>query len=120
MPTHALLLQLGRHLLCYLQLGATAAAEYRSAWVRRVVMLLVGLVVAVIGVVVSWVAGLVAVWDTPWRLAYVVLSALLLVVAAAVMLYRALTPPAAGPAARIFRAELRKDMELFQEWKSTL
>lgn len=120
MPTHALLLQLGRHLLCYLQLGATAAAEYRSAWVRRAVLLLVGGLVGVIGVVVAWLAGLVAAWDTPWRLAYVVVSALLLVTVAAVMLYRALTPPAAGPAARIFRAELRKDMELFQEWKSTL
>jgi hypothetical protein len=120
MPTRALLLQLGRHLLCYLQLGATAAAEYRSAWIRRVVMLLAGVVVAIIGVVAAWLSGLVAVWDTPWRLFYVAVSALLLLVVAAVLLYRALTPPAAGPAARIFRAELRKDMELFQEWKSTL
>jgi hypothetical protein len=120
MPTHALLLQLARHLLCYLQLGATAAVEYRSAWVRRIVLLLVGVATAIAGLVAAWIAGLVAVWDTPWRLFYVAASALLLLVVAAVSFYRALSPPAAGPAARIFRAELRKDMELFQEWKSTI
>lgn len=120
MPTHALLLQLGRHLLCYLQLGATAAAEYRSAWVRRLVLLLAGAVLAMAGLAALWIAGLVALWDTPWRLFYAAVSALLLLVVAAVMLYRALTPPAAGPAARTIRAEFRKDMELFQEWKSTL
>ncbi len=120
MPTHALLLQLGRHLLCYLQLGATAAAEYRSAWVRRIVMLLVGTMVAVIGV-----RGVVG--RGPGRpMGYAMAAGLCGRQRAAaggrsrVMLYRALTPPAAGPAARIFRAELRKDMELFHEWKSTL
>jgi hypothetical protein len=120
MPTHALLLQLGRHLLCYLQLGATAAAEYRSAWVRRIVLLLVGMAAAMAGLVALWITGLVAAWDTPWRLFYVAVSALLLLIVAAVALYRGVVKPLAGPATRILRAELHKDMELFQEWKSTL
>ena len=68
LPTPALLFQLGRHLLCYLQLGVTAAAEYRSAWVRRIVMLLVGVVAAIAGLIALWITGLVAVWDTPWPL----------------------------------------------------
>jgi hypothetical protein len=120
MPTRALLMQLGRHLLCYLQLGVTVAAEYRSAWVRRLVLMLVGVATGIAGLATLWLTGLVALWDTPWRLFYVAASAVVLLLVAGISLYRALVPPAAGPAARTFRAELRKDMELFHEWKSTL
>ncbi len=108
MPTHALLLQLARHLGCYLQLGATAAGEYRSAWVRRTVLLMVAMATCAAGFAALWVAGLVGLWDTPWRLTYILATATLLLVVAIVTLYRALTTPAAGPAAQVFGSEMRK------------
>jgi len=120
MQTQALLLQLARHLSCYVQLGATAAGEYRSAWVRRVVLMLVAVVTMVAGLVAVWIAGLVGLWDTPWRLAYVVISAAVLLGTAAVTGYSAVKARSAGPASRVFGSELRKDLELFSEWKSTL
>ena len=120
MPTQAILLQLARHLSCYLQLGATAAGEYRSAWARRLALLLEALAAAGAGLVALWIAGLVGLWDTPWRLPYVVLSATLLLGVAVVAAYYAMREQVAGPAAQVFGTELRKDLELLQEWKSTL
>jgi len=120
MQTQALLLQLARHFSCYVQLGATAAGEYRSAWVRRVVLMVVALATLIAGLVALWIAGLVGLWDTPWRLAYVVCSATLLLGGAAVTGYSAVKAQSAGPAAEVFGSELRKDLELFNEWKSTL
>jgi uncharacterized membrane protein YqjE len=120
MQTQAVLMQLARHLSCYVQLGATAASEYRSAWVRRLVLMVVALVTFAAGLVALWVAGLVGLWDTPWRLAYVVISATVLLGVAAITCYSAVKARVAGPASQVFGSELRKDLELFNEWKSTL
>jgi hypothetical protein len=116
----ALVRLLLEHFGAYLNLGAAVAAEYRSAWARRLVLLLVAVVTAIAGVVAAWGAGLVALWDTPWRLAYVAGSAALLLVIAGISLYGAVTGRPAGRSARILRTELHKDMELFQQWKQTL
>jgi uncharacterized membrane protein YqjE len=120
MHLQALLLQIARHLGCYVQLGAEAASEYRSTWVRRAVLALVAVATCTVAATAVWAAGLVAMWDTPWRLAYVATTAALLVIAAIVLCIRAFSSPRQGAAAGIFESELRKDVELFQQWKSTL
>jgi uncharacterized membrane protein YqjE len=116
----ALLTLLMRHASSYVELGAAAAAEYRKAWARRFVLLLIGITAAFAGVLALWATGLVALWDTDWRLAYVAGSAMVLLVTAAGTLYGALSRRPAGPSSGVLQSELRKDMELFQEWKSTL
>lgn len=120
MRIQALVRLLVQHLGSYLDLGAAAAAEYRSAWLRRLVLLIVGIATALAGAVAMWTAGLVALWDTPWRLAYAGGSALLLLLVAATSLYGAIARRPAGPSIGVLRAELSKDMELFQQWKQTL
>jgi len=116
----ALLRLLLQHAGSYAELGAAAAAEYRSAWARRLVMLLVAIVSGIAGIAALWGTGLVALWDTPWRLAYVAGSAMALLIAAGATLYAAFSSRPAGPSSGMLRAELKKDMELFQEWKCTL
>jgi uncharacterized membrane protein YqjE len=116
----ALLGLLVRHASSYVELAAAAAVEYRSALARRLLLLAVGLVTAVAGLLAAWATGLVALWNTPWRLAYVGGSALLLLVVAGVTLYYALLSRPAGPSSRVLRSELEKDMELLQEWKHSL
>jgi hypothetical protein len=111
---------LARHLASYLELGAAAAVEYRGTLARRVVLALVGLIVAIAAVIAVWTAGLVALWETPWRLGYAATSALVLLVAAIFILRAALGPRPAGACAGALRVEMDKDMELFREWKSTL
>lgn len=108
------------HASSYAELGAAAAEEYRRALLRRALLLLVGLVAAVAGLTGLWIGGLVAVWDTPWRLAYVMGSAMVMLVTAGATLYCALARSEPGPSAGLLRSELRKDMELFQQWKGTL
>jgi len=117
---HALLLELLRHLSSYRELGAGAAAEYRRAWARRIVLALLATATCVAGIGALWGAGLVAVWGTPWRLAYVVMSAAVLLAVSAAALYGALSPPASGRVTRVLKSELHKDLELFEQWKSTL
>lgn len=109
-----------RHANSYLELGAAAAAEYRAALARRLVLLAVGLVTASGGLVAAWATGLVALWDTAWRLAYVGGSALLLLAVAGTCLYYALLSRPAGPSSSVLRSELQKDMELLQEWNHSL
>ena len=109
-----------QHASSYAELGAAAAAEYRSAWARRIILAVVGVAAGIAGLVALWCTGLVALWDTPWRLAYVGGTALILLVVAGGSLWYALTSHPAGPSSRLLRAEFDKDMELFQEWKSTL
>jgi H+/Cl- antiporter ClcA len=116
----ALFKLLMRHASSYVELGAAAAAEIRNAWARRIVLLLVGLIAGLVGVVALWATGLVALWDSDWRLAYVAGSAMVLLVTAAGTLWGALARRPAGPSSDVLQSELRKDMELFQEWKSTL
>lgn len=121
MGAQALVLRLlVQHLGSYLDLGAAVAAEYRSAWARRLVWLAVGIATGIAGVVALWATGVVALWDTPWRLWYVGGSALLLLGVAAISLHGALNGRTTSPAVGVLRAELNKDMELFQQWKQTL
>jgi hypothetical protein len=120
MRIHALLLLLAQHIGSYMELGAAAATEYRSAWVRRAVWVTAGLMAGLTGLLALWGAGLVALWDSTWRVAYAGGSAIALLVVAGVALYCGLADRTSGPSAGVLKTELRKDMELFQEWKSTL
>lgn len=115
-----LLLELARHAGSYVELGAAAAGDYRRALERRSLLLLGGVITAVAGLMALWSTGLVALWDSPWRTAYAVVTTFLLLVGAAWALYSAVVPRVAGPSAGLLREELHKDMELFQQWKSTL
>ena len=120
MRIHALVRLLAQHALSYVELGAAAAAEYRSAWVRRSVLVLAGLLTALVGLSALWGAGLIALWDTPWRLGYALFSAVVLLAVATWALCEALMGRSAGPSSGALKSELRKDVELFQQWKSTL
>ncbi|MET0279569.1 MAG: hypothetical protein ABW278_00395 [Steroidobacteraceae bacterium] len=120
MRIHALLLLLAQHIGSYMELGAAAATEYRSAWVRRAVLVTTGLAVGIVGLVALWGAGLVAVWDSSWRVAYAGGSAVVLLAIAGAVLYSGLAARMSGPSSGVLKSELRKDVELFQEWKSTL
>ncbi len=120
MRFHALLLELARHLSSYVELGAAAAAEYRSAWIRRAVLALLAMALGIAGLAALWVAVLVALWDTPWRLAYVIASGVVSLALGAAALYGAMAWPTGGPATGVLKSELNKDLELFQQWKSTL
>lgn len=108
------------HVSSYAELGAAAAAEYRRAWMRRLVLLLAGFLAAMTGLAALWAAGLIAFWETTWRLAYALGSAMALLVAGGACLYGALARAEPGPSAGILRSELRKDKELFEQWKATL
>lgn len=116
----ALAQELARHAGSYLELASAAAGEWRSAWQRRLAMLLLGAAAGLAGLVIAWAAGLVALWGTPWRMAYLMVSSALLLIAGAALLRRAMAHRTSGATAGLLRSELRKDMELFQEWKSTL
>jgi len=116
----AVLEVLAQHLSSYAELGAAAASEYRGAWTRLLVWLVVGLVCALAGLAATWMIGLVAFWDTPWRMTYVVASAAVLLVFAGFSMYVALAARPPGPASGVLRDELRKDRELFKEWTRTL
>jgi hypothetical protein len=120
MRAQALLLQLARHLGYYLQLGAVAAAEYRGACMRRVVMMLVGVVTGVIGLAALWSVGLFALWDTQWRMPYALGSTVVLLAASAWSIHRAMAPVPGGPAVGMLKAEMDKDLELFHQWKTTI
>jgi uncharacterized membrane protein YqjE len=116
----AVLRALARHLGIYAQLGAAAAVEYRSAWLRRIWLAVAAIIAFVAGSCALWLAGLMAVWDTGWRMAYVVGSAVLLLLFAVVAWLIAMTRPAAGPVASVLKSELHKDAELFQQWQSSI
>lgn len=120
MRIHALLLLLLQHLGAYAELGTAAATEYRNAWVRRAAFILVGVAAGVAGFGALWTAGLVALWDTSWRMTYAGCSAMVLLLGSLLALYAGLAARPAGPRAGVLHTELRKDMELFQQWKSTL
>lgn len=120
MRLRAMAMLLLEHASSYAELGAAAAAEYRRALLRRALLLFAGLLSGVAGLAALWIAGLLAAWNTPWRLTYVLASALAMLATAAVCLYCALARNKPGTATGILCSELRKDMELFQEWKATL
>jgi hypothetical protein len=116
----ALIRLLAQHASAYAQLGAAAAAEYRGVWVRRIVLVLVAALTGMAGLAALWATGLIALWNTPWRIAYVGISAGLLIAVAGFTLWAALSRKSPGPSAGVLKAELQKDMELFHQWKSTL
>lgn len=109
-----------RHLGSYLELGASAATEWRSTLTVRLILMMAALLTGTIGLAALWVLGLIAVWESPWRAWYAAISALLLLGLSAWFAVSALAPASAGSSSRILGSELRKDMELFQQWKSTL
>jgi hypothetical protein len=120
MGVQVLIGQLARHAASYVELGAAAASELRSACMRRFALLLLALATGIAGMAALWSAGLLLLWNTPWRLIYVLASSVLLLIIAACALRGAIGRRSSGPSAGALRAELHKDMELFQEWKSTL
>ena len=120
MVADALLRMAARHLASYLELGAAAASEFRSALARRLAFVVVAVLAGTVGLAALWSAGLLAVWATEWRMLYVLATGAALVVIAAWSAWRAVTATRGGPSAGILRSELNKDMELFQQWKSTL
>jgi hypothetical protein len=79
----------------------------------------VAIATGIAGLGALWASGLVALWDTPWRLFYVLASAVLLLGVSAAALYGALGRPGTTTAAGSLKSELRKDMELLQTWKSS-
>lgn len=116
----AILRPLGSHLSGYAQLGMAAAGEYRAALVRRLCWAAVAIVAGMAGLAATWMIGLVAFWDTRWRLTYVIVSAvvlLLLAIAAAVL---ALSKTHPGRSAALLREEFNRDRELISEWTRTL
>jgi uncharacterized membrane protein YqjE len=110
---------LAEHLGSYLELGTLAAAEYRDFWLRRLILAAVVVVAGMWGLAIAWIAGLMALWDTAWRLPYVIGSAVLLLGAAGWSLGLLLARMQDGPSVSVFKSELSKDRELFEEWKRT-
>lgn len=120
MGLQALFGLLARHAASYVGLTAAAAAEWRDAWIKRFTLLYLAIIAGAAGLAALWGSGLLLVWNTPWRMIYSFASAALLVVMAVCALRGALGRHAAGPSAGVLKSELQKDMELFQQWKSTL
>jgi len=118
--TDALLRLAARHLSSYLELGNAAAAEFRSALVRRLALFILAGLAGTVGLAALWAGGLLLLWPTQWRMLYVGISGLALVAFATWALSRALGARPAGHSGGILRSELNKDMELFNQWKSTL
>ena len=108
-----------RHLASYFELGAAAAGELRIALARRLICALAGMTVAIVGLLALWPSGLISVWDSSWRMPYAAVSGMLLLAVAVWLLRSAMANGNSGPSAGILRSELQKDMELFQQWKST-
>lgn len=117
MRPDVLIRSVAEHVGSYVELGSMAAAEYRDVWLRRLLLAVIVTLAGVTGLVLAWVAGLIAVWDTGWRLAYVVISAVLLFATAGVALYRLRKRTPDGPSVTVLRSELIKDRELFEQWK---
>jgi hypothetical protein len=67
----------------------------------RAVLLLVAVATGVAGLGTLWVTGLIALWDSGWRLTYVFATGMVLLVLAGVALYGALSRPAADHAAAV-------------------
>ena len=116
----ALLAPLGSHLASYAELGAAVAGEYRAALIRRLVWAAVALIAGMAGLAAAWMIGLVAFWDTPWRLTYVIASAAALLLVAGIAAALALMSPRRGPAACLLREELNRDREVIAEWTRTV
>ena len=117
MRPDVLLRSLAEHLGSYVELGSLAAGEYRDAWLRRLLLAVVVVLAGMTGLALAWIAGLIALWDTPWRLAYVIVTAVVLLAASGIALYRLRHATGYGPAVTVLKSELLKDRELFEQWK---
>jgi|SRR5689334_19008703 hypothetical protein len=120
MGLQALIGLLARHAASYVDLGAAAASEWRGAVMRRFALLWLAFATGIAGVAALWGAGLLLVWNTPWRVTYAFISAALLIIVAVCALRGAISSRSAGPSSGALKSELQKDMELFHQWKSTL
>lgn len=110
---------LSRHLSAYAELGAAAAAEYRASFSRKLCWAALATVAGLAGLVAAWMIGLVAFWETPWRLTYVITSAAVLLAVAVIAAAVAFSPEQGGRAASLMREEIHKDMELVAQWTRT-
>jgi uncharacterized membrane protein YqjE len=106
-----------QHLGSYIELLAQAAAEYRASLLKRALFAIAALVAAMATLVSAWITGLALLWDSQWRMAYCVGSALLCLLATIVFTLFALRRPAPGPSIRILRQEASQDLALLQEWQ---
>jgi len=120
MAADALIRMVARHLGSYFELGAAAAAEFRRALARRALCVFMGMAASIVGLLALWGSGLISVWESTWRLPYAVVSAVLLLAVGVWLLRSAMARTHSGPSTGVLRSELQKDMELFQQWKSTL
>ncbi|MFO7325782.1 MAG: hypothetical protein DIU62_008710 [Pseudomonadota bacterium] len=105
-----------RHVRAYAGLGAAAFGEYRAALAKRLCWLALAMLAGLAGLAAAWMAGLVALWETPWRFAYVATSAGALLAIAAIAAAVAMRSPRDGRATGLLRDELAKDRELFAQW----
>lgn len=120
MPPRALIALLAQHAGSYLELGAAAAAEYRQAVLRSAALAIAGAGLLILGAFACWVAGLAALWDTSWRVAYAGISAALLLCCSAVCARAAMKTFRPGPLRQKLHREFQQDLELVREWKRTL
>ena len=108
-----------QHFGSYIELMAQAAAEYRTAFLKRVLLATAAVVTAVATLASAWVTGLALLWDTQWRAAYCVGSVLVCLVATTILASLAIRRPQPGPHGRTLRAEAAQDLALLQEWRRT-
>jgi hypothetical protein len=115
-----LLQALAQHVGSYGELVADAAGEYRGHFVRRIVTFAVAVVLGVVGLVAAWAAGLIAVWDSAYRIPYAAGSALLALFISGLLITLAVRAPGSGPRVSRLKRELAMDAQLFNDWKKSL
>jgi hypothetical protein len=115
-----LLQALVQHTSSYTGLVCDAAGEYRSRFVRRVVLLVSAVVLGVVGLVAAWAAGLIAVWDSAFRMYYAVGSALVALIVSGLLVSMVIKAPVPGPRVSRLKRELAMDAQLFHDWKNSL
>ena len=106
-----------QHFGSYIELIAQAAAEYRAAFLKRVILATAAVVTAVATLASAWVTGLALLWDTQWRVAYCVGSVLVCLVATIILASLAMRRALPGPHRTMLRTEAAQDLALLQEWR---
>jgi uncharacterized membrane protein YqjE len=92
-------------------------AEVRAVLGRRIVFALAGSILGIAGLVAGWGSLVLILWESASRNAVAVTTALLLLVAGALCLWRAGSRAPPGPHRSRLSRELQLDLELLQEWK---
>jgi membrane protein implicated in regulation of membrane protease activity len=108
-----------RHLGSYVELMGQAACEYRSAFLRRALLAAGALFMGTAALAATWTTGLATLWDTPWRIAYCIASAVLCLATTMVLALLANRRSEPGPHIRTLREEATQDLALLQEWRRT-